>query len=54
MTKSELTSRTDAAVTETRNALQTVYNSLNFGQQIQLIKDKRVKALFDRYGVKYE
>lgn len=54
MTKSELKIRTDAAVTETRNALQAVYNSLNHGQQIQLIKDKHVKALFDRYGVEYE
>lgn len=54
MRKSELKSRTDNAVEQTKNALQTVYNNLNRGQRMQLIKDKRVKALFDIYGVEYE
>ena len=54
MTKSELKNRTDNTVEQTRNALQTVYNSLNQGQRMQLIKNKSVKVLFDRYGVKYE
>lgn len=36
---------------ETRVALQTVYDSLNPGQQIQIVKDEKVKELFDRYGV---
>ena len=51
MTKNELTMKTDAAVLETRNALQTVYDSLNQGQQKKLLKDEKVKALFDLYGV---
>lgn len=51
MTKNELKKRTDAAVAETKKALQTVYNALNPGQQKQIIKDEAVKALFDRYGV---
>lgn len=54
MTKTELKRKTDAAVTETRDALQTVYNSLNYGQKKQIVKDEAVKALFDRYGVQYE
>lgn len=38
---------------ETKEALQTVYDSLNHGQQKQIVKDEKVKALFDRYGVEY-
>jgi Fe2+ or Zn2+ uptake regulation protein len=36
---------------ETRVALQTVYDSLNHGQQQKIVKDEKVKELFDRYGV---
>lgn len=39
---------------ETKAALQTVYNALNQGQQQKLLKDERVKALFNHYGVAYE
>ena len=53
MTKSELTAAVEAAKTETRNALQTVYDSLNQGQQKKLLKEEAVKELFDRYGVEY-
>ncbi len=38
---------------ETRIALQTVYDSLNQGQQKKILKDKAVKELFDRYNVIY-
>lgn len=38
---------------ETKNALQTVYDTLNHGQQKQIVKDEKVKALFDLYGVNY-
>ena len=38
---------------ETRNALQTVYDALNQGQQKKIVKDEAVKALFDLYGVEY-
>ena len=54
MTKNELTAAGEAAKTETRAALQTVYDSLNQGQQNKLIKDEAVKALFDLYGVNYD
>ena len=53
MTKSELKAKTDAAITETRDALQTIYDALNQGQRKQIVKDEAVKALFDRYGVSY-
>lgn len=53
MTKSELTAAVEGFKTETRNAMQTLYEALNQGQQKQLIKDEAVKKLFDQYGVSY-
>lgn len=53
MTKTELTAAVEAAKAETRNALQTVYDALNPGQQKQIVKDEAVKKLFDLYGVDY-
>lgn len=35
---------------EIRAALLVVYQALNQGQQQKLLKDERVKALFERYG----
>lgn len=53
MRRSELKNRTDNAVEQTKNALQTVYDSLNRGQQLQLLKLDYVKKLFDRYNIEY-
>lgn len=53
MTREELTAAVNAAKAETKNALQTVYDALNQGQQKKLLKDEKVKALFDMYGVEY-
>lgn len=38
---------------ETHDALQTVYDELNHGQQKKLLGNEKVKVLFDRYEVKY-
>lgn len=54
MTKQELTIAVETAKTNTRDALQTVYDALNQGQQKKIVKDEVVKALFDLYGVEYE
>jgi hypothetical protein len=54
MTKTELNTAVETAKAETRNALQTVYDTLNHGQQKQIVKDEAVKALFDLYGVNYK
>ena len=54
MKKANLDRAVDAAKAETRDALQTMYDALNQGQQKQIVKDDKVKALFDRYGVAYE
>ena len=53
MNKSHLTKAVNDAKTETKNALQTVYDALNQGQQKKIVKDDAVKALFDLYGVEY-
>ena len=54
MTKAFLDKAVQQAKDETKQALQTVYDSLNHGQQKQIVKDDKVKALFDLYGVEYE
>lgn len=51
MTKTKLSAVVQAAKTETRDALQTVYDALNQGQQKKLLKDDAVAALFALYGV---
>lgn len=53
MLKSELNQAVEKCRIQTREALQTVYDALNHGQQKQIIKDEKVKALFDLYGVVY-
>lgn len=54
MRKDFLTAAVEAAKAETKEALQTVYDALNHGQKKQIVKDEKVKALFDLYGVEYE
>mgnify|MGYP003398114623 CR=1 FL=1 len=49
--KDKLNEAVAAAKEETKNALQTVYDALNQGQQKQIVKDEAVKRLFDLYGV---
>ena len=51
MNKEVLIQAVKKAKTETKDALQTVYNALNSGQQKKIVKDEKVKALFDLYGV---
>lgn len=51
MTKNELNTAVEVAKAETRNALRTVYDALNQGQQQKIVKDEAVKKLFDLYGI---
>lgn len=53
MTREELMIAVETAKTNTKNALQTVYDALNQGQKKQIVKNDNVKALFDLYGVEY-
>jgi hypothetical protein len=54
MKKVTLDKKVSEVKTETQTALQTMYDALNHGQQKKIVKDEKVKALFDRYGVTYE
>ena len=49
----EWTEAAEVVYEETKAALQTVYDALNQGQQQKILKDEKVKALFDHYGVAY-
>ena len=53
MLRQDLLNRVKAVKDETKNALQTMYDALNQGQQKKMVKNEEVKALFDRYGVVY-
>ena len=53
MNKATLDKNVASLKDETRVALQTVYDTLNSGQQKKIVKDEGVKTLFDRYEVKY-
>lgn len=54
MTKTQLTEAVKKAKAETREALQTMYDALNQGQQKQIVKNEGVRKLFDLHGVQYE
>ena len=54
MFKKELDNAVEICRKQTKEALQTVYDSLNQGQQKQIVKDEKVKTLFDLYEVQYE
>lgn len=53
MDKATLQKAVQNAKAETKEALQTVYDTLNQGQQKKMVKNEKVKTLFDRYGVEY-
>jgi hypothetical protein len=53
MKKSTLDKKVTEVKSETQHALQTMYDALNQGQQKKIVKDTKVKELFDRYGVTY-
>ena len=54
MKKQELKEKTDKVVEQTKEALQIMYDALNQGQQKKILRDEKVKELFDRYEVNYE
>ena len=53
MKKSKLNEAVTNAKTETKDALQLLYDNINKGQQKQLVKREEIKKLFNRYGVEY-
>jgi hypothetical protein len=53
MKKTTLNRNVAEVKSDTKNALQTMYDALNAGQKKKIVKNEDVKALFDRYGVEY-
>lgn len=53
MTKKELREALNQAKTETKEALQLVFDTLNNEQQNKILKEDAIVELFDRYGVEY-
>lgn len=53
MKKEILEQKTQEVINNTKEALQTLFDNINKGQQKQLVKKGIIKELFDRYGVKY-
>lgn len=54
MNKSELKTKTDKVINETHDALQLIWDNTNKGQRNKLLKNEKVKAILDRYGIVYE
>lgn len=53
MDKVTLNKAVQACKETTKEALQTIYDALNRGQQKQILKNENVKALLDLYEVIY-
>lgn len=53
MKKSKLNEAVTAHKTETKEALQLLFDNINKGQRKQIVKREEIKKLFDRYGVEY-
>ena len=51
ISKKQLQENVDKTKSETKFALQLIYDSLNKGQQKKLIKNEEVYQLLKRYGV---
>ena len=51
MKKDTLIRKTNEAINETKEALQTVYDELNQGQQKKILKKENIVKLFERYGI---
>ena len=51
MNKDTLNEAVNACKEVTKEALQTFYNTLNHGQQKQILKDETVKVICDRFDV---
>ena len=51
ISKKQLQENVNKTKSETKSALQLIFNSLNQGQQKKLIKNEEVYQLLKRYGV---
>ena len=53
MKKKVLKEKTQEVKSNTKEALQILFDNINKGQQKQLVKMPEIKELFDRYEVEY-
>lgn len=51
ISREKLRENVDRTKSETKTALQTLYDALNQGQRKKVLKNPEVKELFDRYGI---
>lgn len=51
MTKTELTTRTNAAWQTTHDALQLIWDATNKGQRSKLLRNEEIKAMLLRYEI---
>lgn len=51
MNKKTYTERAREHVAGTRNALQTFFDELNYGQQKKILRNERVATILEMYGV---
>ena len=51
ITKKQLQENVNKTKSDTKSALQLIFDNLNQGQQKKLIKNKEVYQLLKRYGV---
>ena len=51
MNKDTLNKAVEVCKNETKEAIETIIAALNNGQQKKLLKNEKVKELFERYGV---
>ncbi len=54
MYKRDLDLAVKAARDKTKDALQMIFDELNYGQQNKILKQQKVRDLLDLYGVNYE
>ena len=53
MKKSELDEKTQAVIDETKEVIELFRDNINKGQLKQLLKNEKIRKVFDRYGVEY-
>lgn len=54
MNKIELANAVTTFKTEMQTNLQLIVDELNQGQQKKIVKNEKIKAMLDRYGVTYK
>lgn len=54
MKKAELKAALSASKAEYKDGLQTIWDNTNKGQRKKMLRNEKIKAILDRFGVEYE